>query len=80
MSRSKWKPKNFNLFLSKNFKIKLNSNMNRNAQIIDVLLDKNVAAYNVKILKKIKITREKLSFKYGEFVFTRTTYKKKIIK
>jgi ribosomal protein S19 len=73
MSRSKWKLKNFNLFLSKNFKIKLDSNINRNAQIIDALLDKNVGAYNGKIFKKIKITREKLGF-------TRTTYKKKIMK
>ena len=70
MSRSKWKLKNFNLFLSKNFKIKLNSNINRNAQIIYALLDKNVGAYDGKIFKKIKITREELGF-------TRTTYKKK---
>jgi ribosomal protein S19 len=35
---------------------------------------------NLKYFKKIKITREKLGFKFGEFVFTRAAYKKKIIK
>jgi ribosomal protein S19 len=44
-------------------------------------LDKNITIYDGKVLKKIKITREKLGFKVGEFVFTlEQLIKKKIIK
>ena len=44
------------------------------------LIDKTVFVHTGQVFKKILITREKVGFKFGEFVFTRTKpkHKKKV--
>jgi len=71
MSRSKWKGNFIDLkLLNKNVTKK--KTWNRDAVISSNLVGKTIPVYNGKFHKKIKITREKVGFKFGEFSFTRT--------
>lgn len=84
MCRSKWKG-NFidnaiaklaqKKHLSSKKKIKIWS---RDSVVPAFLIGKTVFIHNGKDFKKIKITREKVGFKFGEFSITRTFKSKKI--
>jgi ribosomal protein S19 len=50
---------------------------NRNSVIPKAFLDKKVAVYNGKVFKKILITRNKVGYRFGEFVLTRKSTKEK---
>ena len=79
MSRSKWKGIYCSIKKYSNYqnnKIKIWS---RNSSIPSFLINKNVYVYNGKLFKKVLITKEKLGYKFGEFVFTRVN-KNKLIK
>lgn len=70
MTRSLWK----GYFIENSFFRKRKSNLNiwsRNSSIPASLLNKTVLVHNGKEFKKLLITREKIGFKFGEFVFTR---------
>lgn len=74
MSRAKWK----GFFLSKTLinKIKILDRKqikiwNRNSVIPYYLIGKYVQIHNGKEFIKTHISREKIGFKFGEFVFTR---------
>jgi ribosomal protein S19 len=41
---------------------------------------KKVLVYNGKNFKQVKVTREKVGFKFGEFSFTRAFFKAKLKK
>lgn len=79
MSRSIWKS-NFvksNLLKKKNL---LSTNIyvwSRASSIPFSFINKTVFVHNGKIFKKIIITREKIGYKFGEFVFTKTKNKTK---
>ena len=77
MSRSIWKGLHYS---SKIFELKNNKIWDRNYNIPSCLVGKTVLVYNGKIFKKIKITCEKIGFKFGEFSFTRAFFKAKIKK
>ncbi len=49
----------------------------RNKTISDIYLNKTIKVYNGKEFKTLKITREKLGFKFGEFVLTRKIFERK---
>nr|NP_038188.1 ribosomal protein S19 [Synura synuroidea]AAF36954.1 ribosomal protein S19 [Synura synuroidea] len=78
MSRSKWKGKYIPRFLlKKNFILtKKNKIWSRNSAIPFFLLNKDVFVHNGNSFKKLNISREKIGYKFGEFVFTKTTPKK----
>lgn len=80
MSRSKWKP----LFLKKNLIKKKETIWYRQSVIPFFLVDSLVKIHNGKDFKQVKITKEKIGFKFGEFSQTRKNYmykgKKKVIK
>ena len=70
MSRSKWK----GFFIDQSLINPKNSNIkiwSRSSVISEVLIGKKVSVYNGKLFKQIKITREKIGYKLGEFSFTR---------
>jgi ribosomal protein S19 len=71
MSRSKWKTPYINLKAIKNVFLKKKITVLRSSTIPFLLLNKTVDVYNGKIFKKITITRNKIGFKFGEFVPTR---------
>ena len=74
MSRSKWKGPFINKsLLKKKFKVKVWS---RSSTIPYYLIGFSVFVYSGKEFKKIFITREKIGFKFGEFVSTRKLKKK----
>lgn len=84
MSRSSWKLN----YLPKSIIKQLKTNKNltiwaRDAVIPSILVNRLVKVYNGKEHKTIKITQEKVGFKFGEFSNTRKPYiykgKKKII-
>jgi len=77
MSRSVWK--GFYIY-SKVLNLKKNKVWSRNSVIPFCLLGKKVLVYNGKSFRQIKITREKVGFKFGEFSFTRSFFKAKIKK
>jgi ribosomal protein S19 len=70
MSRAKWKGFfiDQSLIKSKDSNIKIWS---RSSVISEVLIGKKVSVYNGKIFKQVKITRDKVGYKLGEFSFTR---------
>ena len=73
MSRSNWKSKFIAKFLLKK-KYRLNEKNKiwaRNSIIPFFLLNKTVVVHNGKVFKKLFITREKLGYKFGEFIFTK---------
>lgn len=49
----------------------------KNTTIPEILKNKTVFIYNGKILKRLVISREKVGYKFGEFIFTRTKPKHK---
>jgi ribosomal protein S19 len=79
MSRSKWKAPYINLTAVKEAFFKKKIIALRSSTIPFILLNKTVEVYNGKIFKKVTITRNKIGFKFGEFVPTRNlpTLKKK---
>ena len=71
MTRSLWK----GYFLENCFFKKAKTNLNvwsRKSSIPSNLIGKTVLVHNGKEFKKLLITREKIGFKFGEFVFTRS--------
>lgn len=75
MRRSKWKG-NFidNSIIKLNNLNKRNKKINiwsRRSVVPAFLINKNVFIHTGQIFKKIKITREKVGFKFGEFCLTR---------
>jgi ribosomal protein S19 len=75
MRRSKWKGNFIDTSISrltnlKNIDQKLNI-WSRRSVIPAFLINKTVFIHNGKDFKKIKITREKIGFKFGEFCLTR---------
>lgn len=85
MSRSSWKLNYLpNLFLRESFKNNKNPiTWNRGAIIPSFLLGQLIKIHTGKEFKIIKITEEKIGYKFGEFVSTRKPYiykgKKKIL-
>lgn len=76
MSRSKWKLKYMDINL---FDKKSNKFWSRSSVIPFFFKDKFIFVHNGLEFKKIKITREKIGFKVGEFAFTKK-HTRKIIK
>lgn len=74
MSRSKWKSKFIAKFLlKKNYRLnQKNKIWARNSIIPFFLLNKTVIVHNGKLFKKLFVTREKIGYKFGEFIFTKT--------
>ena len=76
MTRSKWK---YNLIKTSlrqkdsNQTIKI---WKKNEAIPNFLIGKNILIYNGKIFKKINVTRNKVGYKFGEFITTRKFNKK----
>ena len=71
MTRSLWK----GYFLENCFLKKPKKNFNiwsRKSAIPLSLLNKTVLVHNGKEFKKLLITREKIGFKFGEFILTRS--------
>ena len=73
MSRSKWKGNFVKKFILKDsFILKKKTKIwSRNSSIPFFLINKFVFVYNGKFFKKLYISREKIGFKFGEFVFTK---------
>ena len=72
MSRSLWKGYFLNNSLFKHSK-KINLKIwSRSSTVPSFLIGKMVLVHSGKEFKKILITREKVGFKFGEFVFTRS--------
>jgi small subunit ribosomal protein S19 len=74
MSRAKWKGPYLNKSLFKNKKV-LNV-WSRSSVIPYSLLGKHVSVHNGKTLIRVYISREKVGYKFGEFVFTKKHTKK----
>lgn len=78
MSRSKWK----GFFTEKSYltvkqkKTKKIQIWNRSSTISESFLNKSVYIHNGKTFKRIKISRAKVGYKFGEFASTRKTRKK----
>ena len=80
MSRSIWKGIFVKLNVLKKRKVKKYLKVNiwsRNSAIPYCFIDRTVFVHNGKIFKKITITREKIGYKFGEFVFTKIKNKPK---
>lgn len=81
MTRSKWK---FNLIktsLRQKYSNQTIKIWKKNESISQFLVGKSVFVYNGKLFKKINITRNRVGYKFGEFINTRkfTKKQKKII-
>lgn len=80
MRRSKWKGNYIDNSILKLSKLNQNKKQlkiwSRRSVIPAFLIGANVLIYNGKEFKKLKITREKVGFKFGEFCTTRK-YKSK---
>ena len=75
MSRSSWKfpivlKENLNFILKKN-KSKNIKIIERNAIITSEFLNKKVSIYNGKVFINVFIDKNKIGYKFGEFVYTR---------
>lgn len=83
MSRSVWKLNYLPKTIIRQSKKKNINIWSRDAVIPSFLVNRLVKIYNGKDYKTIKITHEKIGFKFGEFANTRKPYiykgKKKII-
>ena len=76
MSRSVWKGYFLNNSLFKHSK-KINFKIwSRSSTVPSFLIGKMVLVHSGKEFKKVLITREKVGFKFGEFVFTRSNIHK----
>lgn len=72
MSKSKWKQPFLKISLIKDIFLKKTKRVFSKASTIpSLLLYQTVQVYNGKTFKSINITREKIGFKFGEFVNTR---------
>lgn len=70
MSRSKWKGNFINSSLLKKNKKKIFV-WSRSSTITANLIGQTVFVHTGKIFKRIYVTRAKIGFKFGQFVFTR---------
>jgi len=79
MSRSKWK----GLFINSNFldeKVKVLKKQKtwcRSSIIPSTFIGRKILVYNGKEFKSLFVSREKIGFKFGEFIFTRINNKRK---
>jgi ribosomal protein S19 len=77
MSRSSWK----GVYITKKFLKKCSKRIikvwARNSAVPACLINKTVLVHNGRTFKKLTITREKIGFKFGDFVLTRVYYRKK---
>lgn len=80
MARSKWKSPFIDIKIIKQIFFKTRKIQARSSTIPFILLNKFVEIYNGKKYKKILITRNKIGYKFGEFVSTRTLPVKKKLK
>lgn len=83
MTRSAWKGKFIYNFLLENKFIKRKKKLNiwtRNSTIPSKLLGQKVFIHNGKQFYRVRITREKVGFKFGQFAYTRTLPPKKEVK
>lgn len=71
MSRSNWKGAFIKKISNKTISSKKITIWTRESAIPLCLLDNYVHIYNGKSFKKIKITREKIGYKFGEFAYTK---------
>ena len=80
MSRSKWKQPFIKISLIKDIFFKKSKKIfSKSSTIPAILLYQTVQVYNGKVFKSINITREKIGFKFGEFVNTRKSKKTNLI-
>ena len=80
MSRSKWKQPFIKVSVIKDIFFKKTKKIFSKASTIpSILLYQTVQVYNGKVFKAITITREKIGFKFGEFVNTRKSKKTNLI-
>lgn len=77
MSRSKWKGSVIDSSLKKKFYNSKCKVWSRKSVVPYELLKKFVYIHNGKIFKKVYINREKVGYKFGEFVLTRNHFVKK---
>ena len=76
MSKSKWKQPFLKISLIKDIFLKKTKKVfSKSSTIPSLLLYQTVQVYNGKTFKSINITREKIGFKFGEFVKTRKSKK-----
>jgi small subunit ribosomal protein S19 len=87
MSRSSWKLRYLPESIIRLKKLSVNKVpevWSRSAVIPSFLVDRTVKVHTGKEFKKLKISEDKVGYKFGEFIFTRKPYiykgKKKIIK
>jgi ribosomal protein S19 len=76
MTRSKWKTNLSQISLrhkKSNHTVKI---WKKNEAIPSFLIGKSVLIYNGKIFKKINVTRNRVGYKFGEFIVTRKFNKK----
>jgi len=76
MTRSKWKTNLIKTSLRNKIKNKSIKIWKKNESISKFLIGKTVFIYNGKMFKKFNITRNKVGYKFGEFVTTRQFNKK----
>lgn len=79
MSRAKWKGyfNDLSIFRNKKIETKKIIIWSRRSTIPFFFLNKTVFIHNGNTFKKILITREKIGYKFGEFVFTKIIAKPK---
>ena len=80
MSRSNRKKVFISIKLKKINKEKKINIWSRSSVIPELFINKNVFVYNGKIFKKLLITREKVGYKFGEFIFTKIKTKLRLKK
>lgn len=73
MSRSKWKGPYTNIKIEKKKSYKLLI-ASRNSEIIPKFVGKTFKIHNGKTYFDVKITKEMIGYKFGEFVFTRSVF------
>lgn len=76
MTRSKWKSNIIKTSLRQKLYNKPIKIWKKNEAISNFLIGKNILIYNGKIFKKINVTRNKVGYKFGEFITTRKFNKK----
>ncbi len=76
MSRSKWKGPfiHYKLFKKKYLKKNLYTIWSRDSIILSHFISYKFLVYSGNTFKKIVISREKVGYKFGEFVTTRSKY------
>lgn len=76
MTRSKWKLNLLKTSLRQKLSKQSIKIWKKNEAIAHFLVGKNVFVYNGKIFKKINITRNRVGYKFGEFITTRNFNRK----